>query len=146
MAESDPAVHWQRLPEMEGAGFLLVGKGISLAIDEIGQVPMRLHYVPDAKTSGLSICYGGNRDDLYAAGCMPPGPWRYGRFVDDGHDGVWWLESKAWAKAKREVRLTYYTANRAFAMALPGVAEVWSDKLLLISPRPTLRLVVDNTR
>jgi hypothetical protein len=126
-------------------GHLSIGRGVEVAIQPESQRLLTLLHI-DAQSSGVSVRYAGHKDDVAAAGCMPPGKLRYKRFCDDGCGGLWFLQSKAWAGNRGAVQLTYYSGNRAFVRLLPGVLAMYPEALGKIATRPQLQLVVDNTR
>lgn len=109
------------------------------------QQALKTYHHLDAKSDGLSIHYYGHKDDLLAAGCMKFSGY-FGRFHDDGHGGAWWIASKAGPGKRGFVAVTYYTWNRAFAVSLPGVREMFSEELSQLAAHRSLRLVVDNTK
>jgi hypothetical protein len=108
--------------------------------------------LPDRGTSnapGLRITYRGHKEDLIALGCIARDSLataRYGRYQDDPRGATLHVANKAAPGRRRMIELSFFTRSRSFARILPGVCTYCDDWLEALTARPTLRLVVDNSR
>ena len=116
---------------------------VTVDVEAISQQSLQTHYHLDAKSAGLSIHYRGHKEDLLAAGCLKFSGCM-GHFHSDGHGGAWYLSSKAGPGKRGFVRMSYYTANRAFAASLPSVLMKFPEALFKLDNRPSLKLVAQS--
>lgn len=97
----------------------------------------------------LRITYRGHREDLIALGCIARdslAATRYGRYEDDPRGAAFHVENKAAPGRRRMIELSFLTQSRSFARILPGVCAYCADWLEALTARPSLRLIVDNSR
>lgn len=99
--------------------------------------------------AALRIKYRGHKEDLVALGCISRdrlASTRHGRYEDVLPGALLHVESRTAPARRRMIELCYVTESRSFAGTLPGVRTYCPDWLAALTARPTLRLVVDNTR
>ncbi len=97
----------------------------------------------------LRVKYRGHKEDLMALGCVSRdrlASARPGRYEDVLPGALLHVESKPAPGRRGMIELSYVTESRSFASALPGLRTYCADWLGSLTPRPMLRLVVDNTR
>lgn len=117
----------------------------------IEQIPGGIE-IPGAGVTGapgLRIGYRGQKDALIALGCISPdelAAMRYGRRLGDPRGAIVHMEGKSAPGRRGTIELSYFTHSRSFAGALPAVRTYCADWLETLTARPTLRLVVDNTK
>jgi len=100
-----------------------------------------------ARTPGLRIKYRGHKEDLIGLGCVSRDRLtaaRYGQCQGDPRGGILHVDRTASGR-RSMIELSYFTQSRAFAGLLPGVRAYCTDWLQILTARPMLRLVVDNT-
>jgi hypothetical protein len=143
---------------------------VELASAELYSAARMAHYFSTVALPGLCVDYRGHRDDLVMTGCVAAAQLRefFNEYHDDGHGGLWLVESKAGPDRRGWLSARYCLVSRAHALRLPGLQALCPDQLNALgepsaggrgraaaqvieldrSPRrrPHLRLVVDNTR
>lgn len=110
---------------------------IELRAEIIAPARMTCYY-HTAPLPGLSLSYRGHRDDLVAAGVISLEQLRerFNHYHDDGHGGLWFLESKAGPGKRGWLEVRYHLVSRARAQQLPGVQAFCAEELTALTEPP----------
>jgi hypothetical protein len=100
-------------------------------------------------TPTLRIEYLAHRKDLVGLRCISRdtlASMQYDRYTDDPRGAVIHVTGNADPRRRGMLKLTYFAQTRVLAGMLPGVRSYCADWLEMLTGRPRLRLVIDNTR